>query len=384
MTLLYNHIAPRFSELEQQMVVHVPPGGNWSNIPESVPSKRLEQIRRNGGGRTTYYGRLRWDKPSYTISTYFNRIGNGCHIHPEQDRLISIREGARLQSFPDSYKFVGSKGAIYKQIGNAVPPLLGYVISKHLSKHIKGKAFIDLFAGAGGLSEGFRMNGLKPIAAIEMEKPFFDTYLKNLNPKSKKGFIHGDVCEQKNQDAIVDIASTHKTEIITGGPPCQGFSLAGWFNKEDMRNQLFKEFVSLVSRISPKFFIMENVLGMLSMDKGEFIKKIMKEFESIGYHVNSPWKLNAANYGVPQKRKRIFIIGSANKIEIEPPEPILDEEHFITVKDTIYGLPALKPAEGEEIMNVSIKSHSNYQKYLMGKITAEEFYKKIQAIKITV
>ena len=134
MTLLYNHIAPKFSELEKQMVVHIPPGGNWSNIPESVPSKRLEQIRRNGGGRTTYYGRLRWEKPSYTISTYFNRIGNGCHIHPEQDRLISIREAARLQSFPDNYRFTGSKGAIHKQIGNAVPPLLAYKISLIVSK----------------------------------------------------------------------------------------------------------------------------------------------------------------------------------------------------------------------------------------------------------
>ena len=376
-------MAPRFSELEQQMVVHIPPGGNWSNIPESVPSKRLEQIRRSGG-RTTYYGRLRWEKPSYTISTYFNRIGNGCHIHPEQDRLISTREGARLQSFPDSYRFIGSKGAIYKQIGNAVPPLLGYAISKHLSKYIKGKSFIDLFAGAGGLSDGFRMNSMKPIAAIEMEKYYFDTYLENLNPKSTKGFIHGDICDKKNQKIIVDIASTHKTDIITGGPPCQGFSLAGWHNKDDLRNQLFKEFVSLVAKISPKLFIMENVPGMLSMDNGEFIKKIMKEFESIGYHVNQPWKLNAANYGVPQKRKRIFIIGSAKPIKIEAPEPILDEEHFITVKDAIYGLPSLEPGEGNEISNVSFKAHSNYQKYLMGKITAEEFYKKIQLMKITV
>ncbi|NQU87409.1 MAG: DNA cytosine methyltransferase, partial [Mariniphaga sp.] len=105
---IYNHIAPKFSELERDMVKNIPPGGNWQNIPESVPSKRLEQIRKSGG-RTTYYGRLRNDKPSYTISTYFNRIGNGCHIHPEQERLISIREGARLQSFKDSFIFYGSK-----------------------------------------------------------------------------------------------------------------------------------------------------------------------------------------------------------------------------------------------------------------------------------
>ena len=381
MTLLYNHIAPKFSELEKQMVVHIPPGGNWSNIPESVPSKRLEQIRRNGGGRTTYYGRLRWEKPSYTISTYFNRIGNGCHIHPEQDRLISIREAARLQSFPDNYRFTGSKGAIHKQIGNAVPPLLGFAISKHLGKYSKGKAFIDLFSGAGGLSEGFRMNGKKPIAAIESEKAYFDTYLENLNPRSKQGFIHGDICEKKNQKIIVDKASSYTTEIITGGPPCQGFSLAGWFNKEDMRNQLFKEFVSVVAKISPKFFIMENVLGMLSMDKGEFIKKIIEEFEEIGYHVNEPWKLNAANFGVPQRRKRVFILGSSETKEIEQPEHILDEECFVTVKDAIYGLPKLKQSEGEEVMKFDGKTHSKYQQFLAGSIDAKTFI-KLQKSKI--
>ena len=233
MTLLLNHIAPKFSELEKQMVKHIPPGGNWKDIPESVPSQRLAQIRRNGGGRTTYYGRLRWDKPSYTISTYFNRIGNGCFIHPEQARLISIREGARLQSFVDSYEFAGSKGSIYKQIGNAVPPLLAYAIATALKKHTSKSDMIDLFCGAGGLSEGFRIAGFNPVSCIEIDKNFHESYMQNLKPKKPASFICGDICDAGNKKKIAESASTHSVDVITGGPPCQGFSLAGWFDKED-------------------------------------------------------------------------------------------------------------------------------------------------------
>jgi DNA (cytosine-5)-methyltransferase 1 len=119
---LYNHIAPVLSKLEWEMVQHIPAGGNWKNIPENIPSQRLVQIRKNGG-RTTYYGRLEWEKPAFTITTYFNRLGNSSNLHPEQQRMISTREGARLQSFPDNYVFWGTKTSQYKQIGNAIPPL---------------------------------------------------------------------------------------------------------------------------------------------------------------------------------------------------------------------------------------------------------------------
>ncbi len=80
---LYNHIAPVLSKLEWEMIQHIPAGGNWKNIPANIPSQRLVQIRRNGG-RTTYYGRLEWEKPAFTITTYFNRLGNSSNLHPEQ------------------------------------------------------------------------------------------------------------------------------------------------------------------------------------------------------------------------------------------------------------------------------------------------------------
>ena len=127
LTMLYNHITYSLSENDLRMVVSIPAGGNWKNIPLDIPSKRLERIRETGG-RTTLYGRLRWEKPSYTITTYFNRPGNGAYIHPKDNRVISAREAARLQSFPDDFIFEGTITKKFKQIGNAVPPLLSMEI----------------------------------------------------------------------------------------------------------------------------------------------------------------------------------------------------------------------------------------------------------------
>ena len=132
--IINSHAAPSLSSLDVLVCESVPPGGNWKDIPESVPSKRLQTIResftRGEGSRSTYYGRLDPGKPSYTINTYFTRPGNGCHIHYDmsghQHRTISYREAARFQSFPDSFRFEGSKTSIATQIGNAVPPLLGF------------------------------------------------------------------------------------------------------------------------------------------------------------------------------------------------------------------------------------------------------------------
>src|SRR5690606_21676858 len=177
-----NHVAARLSELDMRMVKSVPEGGNWKDIPEAIPSKRLEQIResfkRGEGSRSTYYGRLRRCDPAYTISTYFSRPGNGCHIHYEQDRVLSPREAARLQSFPDSFEFLGSQGAISTQIGNAVPPLLAYQIAQSLGP---AGVFVDLLSGAGGMGLGFKWAGWQPIIANDIHATYLSTYAKNVH-----------------------------------------------------------------------------------------------------------------------------------------------------------------------------------------------------------
>ncbi|MBQ4407958.1 MAG: DNA (cytosine-5-)-methyltransferase [Bacteroidales bacterium] len=376
---LYNHIAAGFSDLEWQMVKYIPEGGNWQNIPESIPSQRLAQIRKSGG-RTTYYGRLVYDKPSFTITTYFNRLGNGCNLHPEQDRVISNREAARLQSFRDGFIFKASKTSQYKQIGNAVPPLLARLVASLVKPHLENHTFIDLFAGAGGISEGFLMEGFQLISANEIEKKYFETYIFNHQKYADpSNFILGDITQPEIKQRVIDTAKGKNIGVVVGGPPCQGFSYAGWRNPDDKRNQLFKEFVSVVKEVKPEFFIMENVPGILTMRKGEAVKEIIQSFSEIGYHVNTPIKLNAEDFGVPQKRRRVVIIGSLKDIKISQPAPLFSDTdnnlpNFITVRDAIGSLPKISAGDDVVVKEVDVPSRTLYDKLMKEEISFAEFY----------
>lgn len=375
---LYNHIAPGLSRLEWEMAKHIPAGGNWKDIPENIPSQRLAQIRKSGG-RTTYYGRLVWDKPAFTITTYFNRLGNSSNLHPEQQRMISIREGARLQSFPDNFIFHGTKSSQYKQIGNAVPPLLARAVAETLENHLQNKTFIDLFAGAGGMSEGFRMKNFDLLGAVEIEKNYFETFKKNHSENNQEFLQIGDITKNEVKDKIKSIANSQKVGVIGGGLPCQGFSYAGWRNPDDTRNQLFKEFYEIVRDMRPEFFVIENVTGILTMRKGQVIKEIAEVFREIGYYLNTPFKLNAEDYGVPQKRRRVFIVGSLKNVWINPPKPLFSENEYtlpkpITVRQAIYGLPSLQTGEGVFEKELDYKATSVYEKLMMNEVDFDEFY----------
>jgi DNA (cytosine-5)-methyltransferase 1 len=382
MRKLYNHIAPVLSKLEWEMAQHIPAGGNWQNIPPHIPSQRLVQIRASGG-RTTYYGRLEWEKPAYTITTYFNRLGNSSNLHPEQQRMISTREGARLQSFPDKFIFWGTKTSQYKQIGNAVPPLLARAVAELIEPHLENKTFIDLFAGAGGMSEGFGMEKFDLLGALEIEKNYFETFKKNHTESNQEFLITDDITKSEVKDKLKSIANTRKVGVVVGGPPCQGFSSAGWRNPEDNRNQLFKDFFEIVRDTRPEFFVMENVTGILTMRNGQVIKEIAEIFSEIGYQVNLPFKLHAEEYGVPQKRRRIFIIGSLKNIKLNPPKALFAENKAnlptpISVKQAIYGLPHLKTGEGVFEMESSYKATSCYEKLMMNEIDFQEFYQIVK------
>lgn len=130
------HFISKLSELDKYIISYVKPGGNYRDLPDDIPSKRVQKLKETGG-RTTYYGRLVSEKASYTINTNFNRPNMGCNIHPIEDRLISVREALRLQSFPDDYVIVStSKQGRNKIVGNAVPPLLAEVLAKELKNYI--------------------------------------------------------------------------------------------------------------------------------------------------------------------------------------------------------------------------------------------------------
>lgn len=130
------HITPQMSKLDKYIISHVKQGGNYMDIPKDVASARIKRLQEQGG-HTTCYGRLDETKPAYTINTYFNRPNVGCNIHYANDRLITVREALRLQSFPDSYELVStSKQGKHKMVGNAVPPLLAKAIAKRLKEYL--------------------------------------------------------------------------------------------------------------------------------------------------------------------------------------------------------------------------------------------------------
>lgn len=130
------HFTPYASSKDKELIKHIPPGGNYTNVPDFIATTRILNFKKTGG-RTTTYGRLSKENPSYTLNTHFNRLNVGCNIHYDKDRLISLREGLRIQSFPDSFEIISSnKRNFYVQIGNAVPPLLAKAWASHLLNYI--------------------------------------------------------------------------------------------------------------------------------------------------------------------------------------------------------------------------------------------------------
>lgn len=132
-----DHGMPRMSGLDRLICRSVRPGGNYMDIPPDVESRRIRRLQREGG-HTTLYGRLHPDRPAYTINTLLNRPGGGCHIHYSQDRLVTLREAMRLQSFPDTYRLVSSsmQGKL-RIVGNAVPPLLAQALAGAMAEQLK-------------------------------------------------------------------------------------------------------------------------------------------------------------------------------------------------------------------------------------------------------
>lgn len=388
MKIIENHYAAKLSELDVKICLAVPPGGNWKNIPEDIPSERIKNIResfaRGEGSRSTYYGRLHPDKPAYTINTYFTRPGNGCHIHYDyeggQHRTLSHREAARLQSFPDTFIFKGSKTSVATQIGNAVPPLLAYQIARHIG--IKGET-VDLFAGAGGLGLGFSWAGWKTLVASELEADFAKTYETNVHPD----IVVGDITQEPVKAAILEKATKSRSRstplCILGGPPCQGFSTAGnRRSMEDARNWLFKDYCELLSKLKPDVFVFENVTGLLNMEGGRVFGMVKSELSKYAKRL-IVWKLHSEHYGVPQRRSRVIIIGdNTGKVKEDPPQTLTAmnlSDLFSSlppppsVKDALDDLPALLPGQDGSTSKYRHRAVTPYQKLMRNLISPEEY-----------
>ncbi|SVC13179.1 uncharacterized protein METZ01_LOCUS266033, partial [marine metagenome] len=233
---------------------------------------------------------------------------------------------------------------------------------------------IDLFAGPGGLSLGLTLAGFDIVGAIEWDPQAGMTYRHNIGDHVTIGDIR-DVPPSEMDRRLKRagaIRSKYEIKLITGGPPCPGFSLigrskianliltGGWDGSDhrhsfidDPRNQLFREFVRYVSHFKPKHFVMENVGGMTSykdQDERPIISVIKSEFESLGYSVEARI-LNASDYGVPQNRKRIIFLGTRDKRRqtIQFPKPI---GITLSSRDAISDLPRVLPHLGRPIEKI--------------------------------
>lgn len=389
--MIPNHQSAKLSALDLRFARSVPPGGNWQNIPLSVPSARVAQIRESfaagKGSRSTYYGRLRPDAPSYTIGTYYTRPGNGCFLHPDgsQDRTLSHREAARLQSFTDDFVFNGSQRAICQQIGNAVPPLLAMQIAEALGDP---GDMVDVFAGCGGLSLGFKWQGWRTLAAADIDKSAVLTFNQNLAPLAIVGNMNDDQVIEHLVDSSQQRDRTRPLALV-GGPPCQGFSTGGNKRSEDdERNHLHARYSLLLRAMKPDLFIFENVPGILSMSGGTFLKGIIKGFEDSGYDAQV-WKMNAAEFGVPQRRVRVVIVGVRRGHRNAPQKPtewspLVASDLFraasaVTVGEAINDLPRLAAGEDGSHLEYANAAMSQYQAFMRGHLPAMHYLNAARA-----
>jgi DNA (cytosine-5)-methyltransferase 1 len=215
---------------------------------------------------------------------------------------------------------------------------------------------IDLFCGIGGLSLGFEQAGFEVISAVDMWKDAIITY--NHNRKDKVAKV--ETVEDFNDKELPKLIQREHITGIIGGPPCQGFSTVGRRDVDDPRNKMYLEFYKAVKLASPDFFVIENVKGMLTLNKGAFVKDLIERFGSkgLGYTINYQL-LNAADYGIPQNRYRVFYVGIKNK-KFEFPEPF---EYKLTAKD---GISDLEGATSEHYGSVS---QNDFQKEMRGGVT---------------
>jgi len=231
---------------------------------------------------------------------------------------------------------------------------------------------IDLFSGCGGLTKGFSMAGIRSIFASDIDENCEKTFRRNFPGVP---FLRKDI-SQITKEEVDELIGGVTPDIIIGGPPCQGFSLANKRrNKvaDDPRNRLFFGFVKFINWYSPRVFVMENVKGLLSMKNGEVLNTILDEFRKAGdfggYNVEYKVLL-ASDYGVPQNRERVIIIGTRRDLNLTPKHPApLPLDHKITVDEAISDLPQIESSQGSEVMEYPLAPQNDYQRLMRGNIS---------------
>jgi DNA (cytosine-5)-methyltransferase 1 len=228
---------------------------------------------------------------------------------------------------------------------------------------------VSLFSGCGGFCEGVELAGFKVKVAVEWDKPSCQTYRYNF-PKTPlfEGDIHDFLANGGQAD--IEKYDLKDVDLVFGGPPCQGFSQIGPRDLSDDRNELYLQYARVLEKLRPKSFLMENVPNLLLMNKGQFRDAILTHFKKIGYSNVSFVKLSAADYGVPQKRERVFFFGTRDGIAAPKDmrefaasllKPLQVKEP-VTVSQAIADLPKDIVESGEVLGYGSAREPSQYMK----------------------
>lgn len=273
----------------------------------------------------------------------------------------------------------------------------------------KKNTFIDLFAGCGGFSEGFYNEDFKSLSHVDFDQPCCDTLSHRLRSKGYsddkiyRNVICGDITKKETQDRLIKAVNGQEVDVVVGGPPCQAFSSVGraqdpYSMRNDPRNYLFKNYMEILEHFNPKIFVFENVSGLLSAKpNGSYILPEIIRDMSQNYSVCSDKEtilLDSSNYGVPQVRKRVILIGVRKDLKIKSesiyenikktnfsPEMEIKNttgglKKYLTVRDAISDLPKLKPGEGNEEIEFKTHSQNEYVK-LMRNLNTTKLYNHV-------
>jgi len=268
----------------------------------------------------------------------------------------------------DDYKYRKSKYSGLKiELDNLYRDSWMEVDTKNMEPKKSKMNFIDLFAGAGGMSLGIKNAGFNKFLDIEILPYACETLKRNFR-KSKH--YCGDIVDFNLNDYLDP--KKDKIHLVAGGPPCQGFSIAGKRNPKDQRNFLFKKHYDIVEGLMPDFFVIENVPGIITLNKGSFYKEIMDSFTKIGYTV-SVRILESACYGVPQLRSRAIFIGNKHKLKNPYPKEIYDISEYNTIDMAISDLEDMP--RNKEFNHEWTKHKPDFIKRIEKVLPGESLYK---------
>lgn len=258
---------------------------------------------------------------------------------------------------------------LQEQIRNCLEYGIKAKMNKNINTSNSTYNVVDLFSGAGGLSRGFMDAGFNVVLGVDFDDAALKTFKENHgNAEAMKL----DLFDHDNIDRIVEYLKENKInlDVLVGGPPCQGFSLAGKREEFDQRNILYSAMVKTAAKLKPKVVVLENVPGMLTLYNGAGAKRVKEDFEEIGYNVIEPKILYAPEYGVPQIRKRVFFVMTLKDSDLgtyEYPTPILTEEEFVTCEQAIGNLPSLEGCEDyslNQVWDYTRQPMNAYEEYM--------------------